>query len=112
MIRWLPKKFSTRTLFVVVALVAFALVAWREWTQWSNAHYRYDRALAAWASFVNQTPDVLAATDALYSAELNTIWMPDSTARRRHAERLNYLADWAEARATMSMGSSEEAKQL
>jgi hypothetical protein len=48
MVRWLPKRFSIRTLLILIALVAIALVSWREWTQWNEAHYSYARALAAW----------------------------------------------------------------
>lgn len=109
MVRWLPKRFSIRTLLIVIALVAFALVSWREWTQWNEAHYRYERALAAWMAFNIRTSDVVGEVEALYDAESRTLWMPQSIARKRHAARMSELADDMEARAMLTM--SREASQ-
>lgn len=102
MVRWLPKRFSIRTLLILIALVAFALVAWREWTQWNEAHYRYERALAAWKVGNTRTSDVVDEAEALYDAESRTIWMPRSTARKRHAGRLSKLADGMEVRSILT----------
>jgi hypothetical protein len=103
MVRWLPKRFSIRGLLILVALVAFALVAWRERTHWNKAHYDYKRALSAWQIGYTRTSDVVGEVEALYDAESRTIWMPESTARMRHVERLSELADDMEARAMLSM---------
>src|SRR5688572_22727819 len=93
MVRWLPKRFSIRTLLILIASAAVALVTWREWTQWNEAHYRYDLAMSAWFVGNIRTSDVVDEAEALYDAESRTVWMPRSTARNRHIERLSALAE-------------------
>jgi hypothetical protein len=111
MFGWLPKKFSIRCLLFFVALIACALAAGLEWSRWNSAHEHYERTLAAWHVGNLKTSDVIAEADALFNAELGTLWMPRSAARRRHAERLSELADDVEARARVTIWGSSEALQ-
>jgi hypothetical protein len=98
-----------RSLLLFVALIACALVAGREWSKWNAAHERYERALALWEFGHIRSSDVVSAAEALYNDEAQTIWMRRSTARKRHAERLNKLADRVEGFTRTTLFGSPEA---
>jgi len=107
MYRWLPKRFGIRTLLVLFVFAAVALAIGLERYRWTAAHSRYQRAFAGWQILNLTTPDLVAAADSLFDVERHTLWMPSSVARRRHAARLNNLADRIEARTRMWEGSAE-----
>jgi hypothetical protein len=103
-------------LLFVIALIAIGLTAAVEWCAWNTAHERYDHTLAAWEFGYIRTLDVVSEAEALYNAELQTLWIPRSKARSRHAERLHKLADTVEARTRVTMygssGALEEQLQI
>jgi hypothetical protein len=107
MYRWLPKRFSIRTLLVLVVVVAGALVIVLERYRWTAAHFRYQHVWTLWDVRTLTTPDIVAAADSLFAVERQTLWMPSSTSRRRHAERLSDLADQIEGRTKVWEGLAE-----
>ena len=111
MYRWLPRRFSIRTLLVVVALIAFGLTVAVERSAWHAAQERYERALALWSVGNTTASDVVGEAEVLYGAELQTLWLPQSTAKGRHVERLSELADRVDAHARFSCGGSWEEKR-
>jgi hypothetical protein len=111
MYRWLPRRFSIRSLLVFVALSAFGLTAAVEWFAWNAAQERYQRALALWSVGNITASDVVGEAEVLYGVELQTRWLPQSTAKERYVERLNELADRVDTHAEFSCGGSWEEKR-
>ena len=109
--RYVPNRFSLRSVLVFIAFCAITLAAGLEWRRLKSAQHRYESTLAAWRASLVPTGDLVTVADSLYRAESETLWITHAGATQLQIRRLKELADDVEARTQVTIYGSIEGMQ-
>jgi hypothetical protein len=96
--RFLPKRFSLRTMFVVSTVLAITFVTVHQKRMIKMARDEYEVTLPRWQLTLEDATNTIAASEALLEAESSAIWISHSTAVARHLKRLDKMLHDAEVR--------------
>jgi hypothetical protein len=93
MLSRIPKRFSLRTFFVMIALVAGATYLVLDYyrVRAARAEYEYRNALLEVGNLTFE--DVTVASEKLASVEAESPWISTRTAEDRHIARVEYFID-------------------
>jgi hypothetical protein len=109
----LPIRFSIRTMLTFVALVAFAAFAIRDHVLLSEARHRFDAVESRWLTSQLSDEDYVEASEALMSAESESLWITRNAAHGKHALHLLRLSQWLDSLSNeRGPESSEKAREL
>jgi hypothetical protein len=87
----IPRRFSIRTLFALIVLVAIAAYVIRDYRNLNNAREELQRIMANYEAARVNAEDVVNASKELMTAESRTLWISKRAATGAHVERLNHV---------------------
>jgi hypothetical protein len=91
MLARIPKRFSVRTMLIVVASIAAAAVVVRDYVHVRNAREQFAFMISGWHVGNITFEDVILASEELVSEEAESPWISQHAATIRHLEFMNYL---------------------
>jgi hypothetical protein len=88
-----PKRFSLQTMLVAVAVVALAIIIWRDRVRLGVARDLYFGSHARWMALRIRLEDLVTASEKLAQDEAESSWITRRAAEGQHSERMKKLIE-------------------